>query len=181
MISSPTRNILFNHPILLIPHLTISWISPGGLLKGQTLMQFAQSVPLFAQKGRQVSALVCHACTPSLLEILWAFELGSPSIRDWLGHCWAHFLQIIQKSHTPNSMGLSGTTGRSVKILANLIRGPYWGVMSSPFRPSSPSPASMAMGILQAVSLPQGSQRERGEDHDRRNCKRRETRTANGG
>ena len=77
MISSPRRNILFNQPVLLIPHLTNSCRSPGCLLKGQTLMQFAQSVPLAAQKGRQVSALMCHARIPGRLGQIAAQIIGS--------------------------------------------------------------------------------------------------------
>jgi hypothetical protein len=43
-----------------MPHLTVSCNHPGGLLKGQLRIQFEQSVPLAAQKARQVSALIGH-------------------------------------------------------------------------------------------------------------------------
>jgi len=45
----------------------------------------------------------------------------------------------------------------SVMTFASLTLGPYLGVMRRPCLPSSPSPASMAMGMLRPVMLPQGT------------------------
>ncbi len=126
------------------------------MLKGQVRMQLEQSLWLSAQKLRQVSALICQVMTPSRLEILCGLSVGAPNIMLLLGHFLAHCSQIRQKSRTPNSIGLSGINGKSVKTLARRTRGPYCGVISNPLRAISPSPASMAMGMLQAVSLPQG-------------------------
>jgi len=51
--------------------------------------------------------------------------------------------------------GAVGASGRSVRTLHNLTRGPNSGVMRAPKRPSWPRPASTANGTLNAVSLPQ--------------------------
>ena len=142
--------------MLLIPHLTMLCNFPGGLLKGQTLMQLEQSVLLCAQKSIQVSALMCQVSTPLRLEILCGSSFGLPYMILLLGHFFAHFSQTIQNSFTPNSIGRSEVNGKSVKTFASRTLGPYSGVISNPFRAISPSPASMAMGMLQAVSFPHG-------------------------
>ena len=92
---------------------------------------------------------------PSRLDLLLGFSVGFPYMIDWLGHFLAHFSHIMQKSQTPNSIGVSGMRGRSVKTLVNRTLGPNSGVISRPLRASSPRPASIARGMLQAVSLPQ--------------------------
>ena len=140
-----------------MPHRTRSCNKPSGLLKGQTLIQLEQSVPFDAQKSRHDSALMCQASTPLRFEMLYVLTVGLPYGILPLEHFWAHFLHIMQKSHTPNSIGLSGAMGRSVKTFARRTLGPYKGVTSSPFRANSPRPASMAIGMLQAVSFPHGS------------------------
>ena len=47
-----------------------------------------------------------------------------------------------------------GARGRSVNTLVRRTRGPNLGVINRPLRAISPKPASMAMGMLHAVSLP---------------------------
>ena len=138
-----------------MPHLTESCSRPAGLLNGQLLIQLAQSVPFLAQNSRHVSALIGHLKIPNRFDILLGLSVGSPYAIDLLGHLSAHFSHFKQKSQTPNAMGLSGNNGRSVNTLANRTLGPNSGVISRPLRANSPSPASMAMGMLQAVSLPQ--------------------------
>ncbi len=155
MTSSPQRNNRFNLGVFLIPHLTKSWRRPCGLLKGQVLIQLPQSFPLVAQKDRHFSASICHVNTPSLFEILCISSDGSPYTMAWLGQCFAHFSQILQKSRTPNSIGWSGISGKSVNTLASRTLGPNSGVIRIPFLAISPSPASIAKGTLHAVSLPQ--------------------------
>ena len=138
-----------------MPHLTKSCCHPSGLLKGQVLIQLEQSVPLDAQKARHVSALMGHLFTFSRFDLLFGLSVGSPWEMEPLGHLSAHFPHCIQNSQTPNPMGVSGIRGRFVSTLANRTLGPNSGVISRPFLPSSPSPASMAIGMLQAVSFPQ--------------------------
>ena len=72
------------------------------------------------------------------------------------GQFLAHCPHISQNSLTPNLMGLSGTSGRSVNTLLIRTRAPNFFVINRPLRPNSPRPASIAIGILKAVSLPLG-------------------------
>lgn len=125
-------------------------------MNGQTLMQLEHDDPFATQNLRHFSAFTGHRNSPSLLDILCISWVGSPCIIARLGQCCAHFSHLRQKSQTPNSIGLSGTRGKSVKTLHSRIRGPVSGAIRRPIRESSPSPASMAMGILQAVSFPEG-------------------------
>ena len=60
------------------------------------------------------------------------------------GQASAHLLQMLQNSCTPNLIGLSCSSGRSVKILEKRTRGPNSGVMIIWLRPYSPMPALMA-------------------------------------
>jgi hypothetical protein len=93
---------------------------------------------------------------PALLEMLIGWSVGSPKEMARPGQFSAHLVQILQNSVTPNSIGLSGTKGKSVNTLQSLTLGPNFSVIRSPWRPSCPKPASMASGVLKAVSLPQG-------------------------
>jgi hypothetical protein len=140
----------------MIPQRTQSCQMPEGLLNGHERMQLEQSQPLSAQNCRQVSALMCHVWTPSRLDILCGSAEGRPKMMLLLGHFRAHFSQTRQKSRTPNSIGRSGASGRSVNTFDRRTRGPNLGVINRPLRAISPKPASMAMGMLQAVSLPHG-------------------------
>ncbi len=97
-----------------------------------------------------------HLKTPGFVDMFIASFVRVPSMIALLGHNDAHFLQVSQNSVTPKRMGWSGTRGKSVNSLLIRILEPYFGVTKSPFRPNSPSPASMAMGILKAVSFPMG-------------------------
>jgi hypothetical protein len=54
-----------------------------------------QSVPLAAQKARQVSALIGHLKTPSRLDILLGLSVGGPKEIDLLGHFSAHFSHFM--------------------------------------------------------------------------------------
>ncbi len=49
------------------------------------------------------------------------------------------------------------TSGRSVKTLKRRTLGPYSGVMRSPWRPSCPNPASIAIGTLSPTLFPAGT------------------------
>ena len=53
-------------------------------------------------------------------------------------------------------MGLSGSRGRLVITLHKRSLGPNSGVISRPFLPNRPKPASIANGMLKAVSFPSG-------------------------
>ena len=137
-------------------HLAVSCRTPHFLLNGQVRMQFEQHAPLLAQKAAHFFASICQVNKPCLLDLSIGVSVGFSRDNAWLGQCSAHFLQVLQNSQTPNSMGLSGTRGRFVKTLAIRTLGPNSGVISMQLRPSSPRPASIAKGILQAVSFPQG-------------------------
>ena len=50
-------------------------------------------------------------------------------------------------------MGLSCSSGKSVKIFEILTLGPNFFVINSPFLAYSPNPASMAKGMDKAVSF----------------------------
>ncbi len=101
-------------------------------------------------------AFMGHLSTLMLLEISQALSVLSPVMIAPLGHLSAQSSHLSQKACTPKSIGASTSRGRSVKTLQILTRGPYSSVISCPCLPSSPKPASIARGISNAKSLPEG-------------------------
>jgi len=68
----------------------------------------------------------------------------------------AHLLHILQNSHTPISISVSGTSSKSVKTFDSRAIWPNLGVINNQLRTNSPNPASIAIGMLHAASLPHG-------------------------
>ena len=129
---------------------------PGGLVEGTN----ADAVAAIATVAGKPAEALFRVQWPAQ----YSFSVGDiDGSVGWLsigngltGAVPGAFLTDCEKSQAPDSIGLSGTSGRLVKILFSRTLGPYCGVISSPSRPSSPNPASMARGILLAVSLPIG-------------------------
>jgi hypothetical protein len=102
------------------------------------------------------SGLIYHLQIPWLLDIVSPSVVGLSKLMAWPGHTLAHFRQTSHIALTPISMGLSATSGIFVNTLLIRTRGPNRGAIKRPWRPSSPRPASTAMGMLSAVSFPLG-------------------------
>lgn len=116
-------------------------------------MQFEQLHPFLLQNPRHFSPSTGHFSTPPLLEGPIASAEGSQPDIAPTGHAFTQRLHFLQRSTTPKEIGGSDTRGMSVNTLHIRRQEPCSGVVSMPFRPHSPNPASTARGTLKAVSF----------------------------
>ncbi len=91
----------------------------GGLVQGQLLTQRLHMVPRLLVKLKLAQRFVSsfHVSYPLYITI-------SPVEIAPLGQLWAQILQCWQKLRRPKSMGLSATSGMSVRMAAALKPSP---------------------------------------------------------